>query len=81
MKTKYKYLQFVKVVQKSKTSVWSCWTDKGKNRGIEIGEVKWYTSWRRYCFFPFPETIFDKSCMEDICDFIGQLGGKDKKRS
>lgn len=39
----------------------------------DLGVLKWYVSWRQYCFFPQPETVFNKGCLEDINHFITQL--------
>ena len=36
-----------------------------------LGVVKWHAQWRRYCFFPAGDTLFDAGCLEEIQDFIG----------
>lgn len=41
--------------------------------GVCLGSILWYSGWRRYCFFPVGSTIFDSSCMKDICEFIDGL--------
>ncbi len=66
----YKYIHFVEIEQKTKTKVYSC---RNNNSEIELGIVKWYSSWRQYCFFPSKDTIFNKGCLEDIVDFLEQL--------
>lgn len=67
MITDYKYIYFIKVEDKRKTSVWHC-----RSRGSDnlLGIVKWYGRWRQYCFFPEPDTVFNVGCNEDINDFI-----------
>lgn len=70
MKTDYKYIQFVKLFDKPKTSVWACLANRSKS---EIGLIEWYGPWRQYCFFPFYATVFNTSCLEDIKHFIGQI--------
>ena len=75
MKTHYKFIYFIKVEDKPKTSVWHCLSQSTNDL---LGEVKWYGSWRQYCFFPEPTTVFNVGCLEDINDFIGQLK-KEKK--
>ena len=37
-----------------------------------LGEIRWYSHWRRYVFFPLPDTVFDSSCLKEITDFIDQ---------
>ncbi len=38
-------------------------------RGAVIGEVKWYGPWRKYCFFPRSETVYEQVCLREIADF------------
>jgi hypothetical protein len=38
--------------------------------GYSLGVVKWYGSWRRYCFFPTQSTVFEERCLNDIARFI-----------
>lgn len=63
----YEYIPFVKQADKPKTSVWKC---VSKSHGDVLGLVKWYGSWRQYCFFPVGSTVFNIGCMADISDFI-----------
>ena len=34
-----------------------------------LGEVKWFTHWRRYVFFPAPGKLFDPECLRAIAFF------------
>lgn len=70
MITQYKYIYFTKVEDKRKTSVWDC---RSKRNGGLLGMVKWYGSWRQYCFMPESGTVFNISCNDDINSFIRQL--------
>jgi hypothetical protein len=70
MKTRYKYINFVKIADKPKTSVWSC---RANRSGLELGEIKWYGPWRQYCYFPTCAAVYSVGCFEDINHFIGQL--------
>jgi len=70
MKVAYKYIYFIKIENKPKTSVWHCLSQSSH---AVLGVVKWYGPWRQYCFFPEPDTIFNVGCHKDIDDFIGQL--------
>lgn len=75
MKTTYKYINFVKIEDKPKTAVYSC---RNLRAGNELGQVRWYPPWRQYCYFPTCPAVYSVGCMEDINNFIGQLGvGKD----
>lgn len=41
--------------------------------GSQLGEIRWYTPWRKYCFYPFDSTIFDMTCLQVIQEKLNQL--------
>ena len=49
-----------------KTWIWPIAT---KPRGAMLGEVRWFSRWRRYAFFPLPGTVFEQDCLRDIAEF------------
>jgi len=71
LKIKYKYINFIEIEQKPKTKVYSCRNNKSEE---ELGIVKWFPSWRQYCFYPTIEIILSKGCLKDIQDFIETIG-------
>jgi len=72
IKTRYKYINFEKIADKPKTTIWACRNNSGT---AVIGHVMYYPQWRQYCFLPAYETVFSAGCLVDIQDFIGQLKG------
>jgi hypothetical protein len=37
---------------------------------IEIlGAVRWFGRWRKYCFFPRPDTVYEETCLGEIAEF------------
>ena len=46
---------------------------KTVSTGEEIGVVKWFPAWRRYCFFPDSDTLYDSQCMKDISAYVDEL--------
>ncbi len=50
-----------------KTTVWL--VDNGYGDGF-LGHVKWFSRWRKYCFFPAPDCVFEGTCMRELSDFI-----------
>ena len=42
---------------------------------VVLGEIKWYSPWRQYCFLPGHNTyfVFSKGCLDDVSNFIGRL--------
>jgi len=67
----YKYLSFVEMAPKPSTKVFSV---RNKDSGFELGTVKWYAPWYKYCFFiDSGGLVFDAGCLADIQDFINKL--------
>lgn len=65
-----KYMEFDKIGDTGKTEIWNV---LAKRTNFILGQIKWYSPWRQYCFFPSPMSIFNNSCMSDIQDFIKGL--------
>jgi hypothetical protein len=38
-----------------------------------LGEVRWYAPWRKYAFFPDPDTLYEQDCLRDIAEFLEGL--------
>ena len=70
MKTEYKYLKFVQLESSGKTSKWNCYN---LHYGEVLGQVKWNSQWRQYCYFPTMQAMYSSGCLNDIADFIEQL--------
>ena len=64
---KSKYLEFTLMELKPKTKVYEV---SSKLHDVRLGIIKWYCPWKQYAFFTEPETIFNKTYMEDIINFI-----------
>jgi hypothetical protein len=61
---------------KLKTKIWSCFAKTGPF----LGSVRWWSHWRRYCFFPQPETLFDANCLWDIADWCASQTTEQKQK-
>jgi hypothetical protein len=61
------YLQFDLIESKPKTDVYAVINTQFNQR---LGVVKWYASWRQYCFFPDSDTLYHKDCLREIANFI-----------
>lgn len=64
------YIKFEMIDKKPKTNIYAVYN---KNSGSLLGIIKWFSSWRQYCFFPSEETIFSYGCMNEVIDFIQEL--------
>ena len=45
-----------------------------------LGVIKWYGPWRKYCFFPDEETVWDVNCMAEVMVFIENLMDERRKK-
>lgn len=61
------YLRFAPIRFTGKTFVWDVSPTSG---GTHLGEIRWFSAWRKYCFFPTGGMVFDASCLRDITNFI-----------
>ena len=52
-----------------------------KHSQDEIGVVKWYGAWRKYCFFPNGDTIWDMKCLQQVCDWLLEVNTPIKNRT
>ncbi len=46
------------------------WSVVTKIKPQQIGTISWFGRWRKYCFNPAPDTVFEQVCLRDIADFI-----------
>lgn len=58
-----------------KTMRWEVSTKVG---GL-LGVVKWYAHWRKYCFFPATECVFEETCLREIAQFIEDRSRNQRK--
>lgn len=69
------YLRFEPLETKTKTFVWLV-----TSRDVPLGVVRWFCSWRRYCFYPEDSTIYDATCLREIADFCSDKTIQHKQR-
>ncbi len=73
-----KYIKFkLADKQNPKTQVW--WVLSKDLIQEYLGEIKWLARWRQYSFFPAKDTVFEKTCLSDIIDFMVALMDKRKR--
>jgi len=67
-----KYLMFQKqpTPESRKTMIWNVYNTENK---VFLGHIGWKSTWRRYCFFPATDLVFDATCLDTIIKFIREL--------
>ena len=48
-------------------------------QNIPLGQVKWYGVWRKFCFYPISNTIWDNKCLEQLLNFINDYNSSWRK--
>lgn len=56
--------------ENTKSKITKVWTVIANQSNFVLGQIKWHSGWRRYCFFPNPNTLFEQDCLRDIANFI-----------
>ena len=60
------HIIFVVAPPKPKTLVW--WV-VNKHDDIQLGWVGWFGKWRKYAYYPKPDTVYEWICLREIADF------------
>lgn len=61
---------------KAKTDTWEVWS---LDEASHLGQIRWYSPWRKYCFFPAGECVFEQDCLRHIAEFIESETTKHRK--
>ena len=62
-----RWISFHLIFDTGKTKTWDVMT---KEEHAILGEIRWFGRWRGYAFFPLTDTVFEKTCLRDIANFI-----------
>ncbi len=67
MGSQSEFLNFILLEKKPKTKVWGV---DASLAGYRLGLIHWHAPWRKYCFFPHRDTIYEQTCLREIAFFI-----------
>lgn len=57
----------------------ACWIVRSKSTGAVLAEIAWFGRWRQYTADPRPDTTFNRGCLLDIANFLGDLNAEQRK--
>lgn len=70
-----------------KTNIWLIWPRKDKpgdspdeHAFVELGRVRWTTTWRCYAFYPEPGSWYEADCLRALAAFCETKTRKHKRR-
>lgn len=72
-----KWITFNEIEGTGKTKRWAVTANEGDHT---LGVVKWYGPWRGYAFFPQAGTLYERTCLRDIADFIEEQNKLKRQR-
>ena len=61
---------------KAKTDTWEVWS---LGDASYIGQVRWHSPWRKYCFFPSSAIAMESDCLRSIAEFVDRESEKHRK--
>lgn len=64
------WLRFEKVADNTRTIKIDVVPKEGHG---PIGQIHWYHTWRKYCFFPEWNCVFETQCLSDIIKVVNNL--------
>lgn len=73
-----RHLKFNEIKDTGKTKVWEV---QNNHQHVEIGVIKWNGGWRKYCYYPYVDTMYDTKCLNRIIEFIEEKMEERKKKS
>lgn len=73
-----KWIKFYLTGHNPKTSIFSVFT---LDDSVWLGDIKWAATWRKYAFFPQPDTFYEETCLKGISDFIIEATLRHKTQS
>jgi hypothetical protein len=47
---------------------------------IALGSISWHGPWRKYVFFPNPQTLFDPYCLTEVVEKLKDLQKEHKEK-
>lgn len=74
------WIRFEEVAPKKKTRVWLVMPKTCDTGLIPIGAVAWYGPWRKYAFYPAPQTLFEQVCLREIATFCEEATREHKAK-
>lgn len=54
-------------------AVTKAWLVTNRESGGSLGMVRWYGGFRCYAFYPYGDTVYERTCLRDIADFCERM--------
>lgn len=77
VKARHVYFQERDVPEHWKTRAWAVHASADN---LYLGHIQWFARWRCYIFQPEPSTVYEKTCLRDIANFVDRMTIEQRKR-
>lgn len=67
---------YITIIKNRKTPIYEIYDINDNN----IGQIKWFAHWRKFCFYPYGETIWDDKCLQELNDIMVKYNQKWKSK-
>lgn len=71
------YIEFIEMKSALKTRQFII---QNLSHDLTLGRIAWENHWRRYCFYPYGETVWSDDCLSKVWTFIKILNQEHKKK-
>lgn len=63
--------------QNMKTNIYDIYSNYDCD--LFLGSIKWYSRWRKYCFYAHSDIIWDNKCLTNVVDFLNTINKQHKE--
>jgi hypothetical protein len=60
------------LIGRSPSGITQIWQITSVHTGVLLGQISWYSAWRRYVIFPESGTVYDSACLTEITKFLDE---------
>lgn len=79
MTTAEKYIR-IKLLGETKSGLTNIWAVENVRTQERCGLIRWHGAFRKYCFFPTNDFLFDASCLQAIVDHLNEKNINKRKK-
>lgn len=64
-------------IESRKTPIYNLYI---KDSNFQLGCIKWYGAWRKFCFYPNVETVWDNKCLTIVIELLDKYNKEWKRK-
>ena len=68
----YKHIVITHFKMRKERESWHYWITTRRGN-VTLGEIRYYSQWKQFCFFPERGTVWSDDCLRNVRDFMKTL--------